>query len=101
MSAPRLDYHALAPKAAKAGTQFSLAAGSTLDKRLRALVDLRISQINGCAFCIDLCKHRQVASSSQPMPSAAYRFDRRRMPAADSSKSVAKRLAAPPTDRLL
>jgi AhpD family alkylhydroperoxidase len=54
MSAPRLDYHALAPKAAKAGTQFSLAAGSTLDKRLRALVDLRISQINGCAFCIDM-----------------------------------------------
>jgi AhpD family alkylhydroperoxidase len=54
MSAPRLDYHALAPKDAKAGTQFSLAAGSTLDKRLRALVDLRISQINGCAFCIDM-----------------------------------------------
>jgi AhpD family alkylhydroperoxidase len=54
MSAPRLDYHALAPKAAKVGTQFSLAAGSTLDKRLRALVDLRISQINGCAFCIDM-----------------------------------------------
>ena len=54
MSAPRLDYHALAPKAARAGTQFSHAAGSTLDKRLRTLVDLRISQINGCAFCIDM-----------------------------------------------
>ncbi|MBK0394912.1 carboxymuconolactone decarboxylase family protein [Ramlibacter algicola] len=54
MSAPRLDYHALAPKAAKAGVQFSHAAGSSLDKRLRAIIDLRISQINGCAFCIDM-----------------------------------------------
>lgn len=54
MSAPRLDYFALAPQAARAGTQFSHAAGSTLDKRLRELVNLRISQINGCAFCIDM-----------------------------------------------
>jgi AhpD family alkylhydroperoxidase len=54
MSAPRLDYQALAPKAARAGTQFSSAAGSSLDTRLRELVNLRISQINGCAFCIDM-----------------------------------------------
>ena len=54
MSTPRLDSHALAPKAARAGTQFSYAAGSSLDKRLRELVNLRISQINGCAFCIDM-----------------------------------------------
>jgi AhpD family alkylhydroperoxidase len=50
----RLDYHALAPAAARAGAQFSHAAGKTLDKRLRELVNLRISQINGCAFCIDM-----------------------------------------------
>lgn len=54
MSKPRLDYHALAPHAAQAGVRFSHAAGSTLDKRLRELVNLRISQINGCAFCIDM-----------------------------------------------
>lgn len=54
MSTPRLDYHALAPQAARAGAQFSHAAGSTLDRRLRELVNLRISQINGCAFCIDM-----------------------------------------------
>ncbi|KQT13873.1 carboxymuconolactone decarboxylase family protein [Ramlibacter sp. Leaf400] len=54
MSAPRLNYHALAPKAAKALAQLSFAAGGTLDKRLRELVNLRISQINGCAFCIDM-----------------------------------------------
>ena len=54
MSAPRLDYHALAPHAARAGAQFSHAAGRTLDMRLREIVNLRISQINGCAFCIDM-----------------------------------------------
>lgn len=51
---PRLDYHSLAPKAARALAQFSFAAGATLDKRLKELVNLRISQINGCAFCIDM-----------------------------------------------
>jgi len=54
MSQARLNYHALAPKAAKALAQFSHAAAPSLDKRLRELVNLRISQINGCAFCIDM-----------------------------------------------
>ncbi len=50
----RLDYQALAPKSTRALGQFSFAAGSTLDQRLKELVNLRISQINGCAFCIDM-----------------------------------------------
>ena len=50
----RLDYHALSPKASRALGQLSFVAGSTLDKRLKELVNLRISQINGCAFCIDM-----------------------------------------------
>jgi AhpD family alkylhydroperoxidase len=50
----RLDYHALAPKSARALAQLSHAAGGTLDKRLKELVNLRISQVNGCAFCIDM-----------------------------------------------
>ena len=54
MSSPRLDYFTLAPKAARALSQLSAAAGASLDKRLRELVNLRISQINGCAFCIDM-----------------------------------------------
>lgn len=51
---PRLDYHALAPRSARALGQLSHAAGGALDARLRELVNLRISQINGCAFCIDM-----------------------------------------------
>jgi AhpD family alkylhydroperoxidase len=51
---PRLNYHALAPKSAQALSRFSYAAGASLPLRLRELVNLRISQINGCAFCIDM-----------------------------------------------
>lgn len=50
---PRLNYHALAPKSAKALAQLSHFAGGQ-DPRLKELVNLRISQINGCAFCIDM-----------------------------------------------
>ena len=51
---PRLDYQALAPKAMKALGTLSYVAAAALDLRLRELVNLRISQINGCAFCIDM-----------------------------------------------
>jgi AhpD family alkylhydroperoxidase len=51
---PRLNYHAAAPKAAQALVAFSTAAAPSLDLRLRELVNLRISQINGCAFCLDM-----------------------------------------------
>lgn len=53
--APRLNYQALAPKAMQAMLAFSqAAAGGTLGARLAELVRLRVSQINGCAFCIDM-----------------------------------------------
>lgn len=51
---PRLDYHSLAPRSAKALAQLSFTAGGGLGKQLKELVNLRISQINGCAFCIDM-----------------------------------------------
>jgi len=54
MSSSRLDYQALAPKSVKALVQFTFAAGSSLDKRLKELVNLRVSQINGCALCMDM-----------------------------------------------
>lgn len=54
MATPRLDYHSLAPKAAKTLALASFAAGATLDRRLKELVNLRVSQINGCAFCVDM-----------------------------------------------
>jgi AhpD family alkylhydroperoxidase len=54
MAQARLNYHALAPKSTKLLAQLSHAAGGSLEPRLKELLNLRISQINGCAFCIDM-----------------------------------------------
>jgi uncharacterized peroxidase-related enzyme len=53
--AQRLDYYKTAPNA----VQGLIATGKyldtcTIDEKLRRLVELRISQINGCAYCVDL-----------------------------------------------
>ena len=51
----RLDYPRLAPEAAKAMYALgSYLAGSGLEHGLLELVKIRASQINGCAFCIDM-----------------------------------------------
>jgi AhpD family alkylhydroperoxidase len=51
----RIDYREHAPKSFKALFALSQStSGSTLGKRLIDLVLLRVSQINGCAFCIDM-----------------------------------------------
>jgi AhpD family alkylhydroperoxidase len=52
---PRLDYFAAAPNALKGMLAFekSVADGG-LELSLRELVKLRASQINGCAFCLDM-----------------------------------------------
>ena len=50
--AQRLDYKALAPEAHKAMLALSaVVAGSGLEAALCQLVKLRVSQINGCAYC--------------------------------------------------
>jgi len=52
---PRLDYSKAAPgvyDAMDALDQYL--AGSSLDRRLLYLVQLRASQLNGCAYCIDM-----------------------------------------------
>ena len=53
--APRLPYYQLAPKAFQAMLNLSAALRKDLlGGRLTDLVLLRVSQINGCAFCIDM-----------------------------------------------
>ncbi|MEJ8562864.1 carboxymuconolactone decarboxylase family protein [Yoonia sp. GPGPB17] len=39
----------------------------SIDRRLRALVELRVSQINGCAYCVDLhaAEARQAGETQQ------------------------------------
>lgn len=51
----RLDYARKAPELFKKYLDFSLALQkSRLDVALRDLVTLRASQLNGCAFCVDM-----------------------------------------------
>jgi AhpD family alkylhydroperoxidase len=52
---PRVPYPKLAPRAFKAMVALaeSLQAGG-LGPRLSGLVKLRVSQINGCAYCLDM-----------------------------------------------
>lgn len=51
----RLDYAAAAPEATTAlrGLE-KVVESSTLEPRLRELVKVRASQINGCAYCVDM-----------------------------------------------
>jgi AhpD family alkylhydroperoxidase len=52
---PRIKYPELAPKPFKALFDLSAAAQSgVLGRKLVELVFLRVSQINGCAFCVDM-----------------------------------------------
>ncbi len=55
----RLDFDTLAPNFSKAMAHLDHAATKELDKvdfdpKLRELVRLRASQINGCAYCLDM-----------------------------------------------
>ncbi len=53
---PRLDYMTAAPDAFQAilGLETYVAQKSGLDQQLIDLVKLRASQINGCAYCVDM-----------------------------------------------
>lgn len=54
LSTPRLNFFALGPDAVRAmGALDQRVANSDLEKSLVELVRIRVSQINGCAFCID------------------------------------------------
>jgi AhpD family alkylhydroperoxidase len=58
-AAPRLDFESLQPAIYRAQLQLGQAAGaefkaSGLPEGLFDLVQLRASQINGCAFCLDM-----------------------------------------------
>lgn len=51
----RLQLRKTAPEAMEAlGRVEALLAKAPIDARLRHLVKLRVSQINGCAFCVDM-----------------------------------------------
>lgn len=51
----RIDYQKQSPELFKKLLAFSLALNeSTIEQSIRHLVDIRASQLNGCAFCVDM-----------------------------------------------
>jgi alkylhydroperoxidase family enzyme len=51
----RIPYYQVAPEGIKALQGVDPYLKSTnIEPRLRALVELRTSQINGCAYCVDM-----------------------------------------------
>lgn len=66
MSQQRLNYHVVAPSSAKALVAFATAAAPNIEPRLRELVNLRVSQINGCAFCMDMHAAALVRLGAEP-----------------------------------
>ncbi len=63
----RLDYWKIAPEAIRqmAGVNAYL-KGSAIEPGLRHIVWLRTSQINGCAYCVDLHTHEALADGERP-----------------------------------
>ncbi|MDZ4861580.1 MAG: carboxymuconolactone decarboxylase family protein [Candidatus Hydrogenedentes bacterium] len=58
----RISYHKIAPNSATALlAQKKYIDSCSIDPKLRYLVELRVSQINGCVYCCD--KHSQEARS--------------------------------------
>lgn len=49
---PRFDYFRISAELSKKYLDFSMAF--RMDKTLSALIDIRASQLNGCAFCLDM-----------------------------------------------
>ncbi len=63
----RLPYPQLAPKAFKSLLDLSTAVQKgSLGSRLADLVFLRVSQINGCAYCIDLHWRELIRQDADP-----------------------------------
>ena len=65
---PRAAYVQLAPELFKKYSAFSLAAAKAgLEPALLVLVTLRASQINGCAFCVDMHVKEAVLGRERPL----------------------------------
>lgn len=64
-SQPRLDLHRVDPRAQQGVLEMErYVRGSGLDHRLYELVKIRASQLNGCAFCLDM-HHRDARAGGE------------------------------------
>lgn len=70
---PRIDYKAVSPDALKGMVQLERHVASKLDPSLLHLVKMRASQINGCAYCIDM--HSKDARAKGETEQRLYALD--------------------------
>ena len=64
----RIDYQKQSPELFKKFVEFSLALKhSAIEESIRDLVDIRASQINGCAFCLDMHVKEATLHGERPL----------------------------------
>ncbi|GAB3627400.1 alkylhydroperoxidase [Pandoraea terrae] len=64
----RIDYMKQSPELFKKFVEFSLALKqSAIEESIRDLVDIRASQINGCAFCVDMHVKEATMHGERPL----------------------------------
>jgi len=64
----RIDYQKQSPELFKKFVEFSLAMKhSAIEESIRDLVDIRASQINGCAFCVDMHVKEATMHGERPL----------------------------------
>lgn len=64
----RIDYQKQSPELFKKLLAFSLAGNdSTIEQPIRHLVDIRASQLNGCAFCVDMHVKEATMHGERPL----------------------------------
>jgi AhpD family alkylhydroperoxidase len=64
----RIDYQKQSPELFKKFLEFSLALKhSAIEETIRDLVDVRASQINGCAFCVDMHVKEATMHGERPL----------------------------------
>ena len=64
----RIDYQKQSPELFKKFLAFSLALKeSTIEQSIRHLVEIRASQINGCAFCVDMHVKEAAMHDERPL----------------------------------
>lgn len=62
----RANYYTLAPEAVQSLLSINKSLDNfSIDKKLRRLIEVRVSQINGCAYCCDL-HSRQARNAGVP-----------------------------------
>jgi AhpD family alkylhydroperoxidase len=64
----RIDYQKQSPELFKKFLEFSLGLKhSAIEETIRDLVDVRASQINGCAFCVDMHVKEATIHGERPL----------------------------------